>query len=89
MNDVYEKRRKLVWKIADALECSYDKNTSGMFVWAKVPNGVKAKSILDDLLYNKDIFIAPGSIFGSKGEGYIRFSLCVPEEKIKEALDRL
>jgi len=89
MNVVYEKRRKLVWKIADALECSYDKNTSGMFVWAKVPNGVKAKSILDDLLYNKDIFIAPGSIFGSKGEGYIRFSLCVPEEKIKEALDRL
>ena len=89
INHVYEKRRALVWKMADALECSYDKNTTGMFVWAKVPEGVKAESILDDLLYNKDIFIAPGSIFGSKGEGYIRFSLCVPEEKIKEALDRL
>ena len=89
INHVYEKRRALVWKMADALKCSYDKNTTGMFVWAKVPEGVKAESILDDLLYNKDIFIAPGSIFGSKGEGYIRFSLCVPEEKIKEALDRL
>ena len=89
MNDVYEKRRKLVWKIADALECSYDKNTTGMFVWVKTPEGVKAEKMVDDLLYNKDIFIAPGSIFGSSGEGYIRFSLCVPEEKIMEALERL
>ena len=89
MNDVYEKRRKLVWKIADALECSYDKNTTGMFVWAKTPEGVKAEKMVDDLLYNKDIFIAPGSIFGSSGEGYIRFSLCVPEEIMMEALERL
>ena len=89
MNDVYEKRRKLVWKIADALECSYDKNTTGMFVWAKTPEGVTAENMVDDLLYNKDVFIAPGSIFGSRGEGYIRFSLCVPEEKIIEALERL
>ena len=89
MNDVYEKRRKLVWEIADALECSYDKNTTGMFVWAKTPKGVTAENMVDNLLYNKDIFIAPGSIFGSSGEGYIRFSLCVPEEKIMEALERL
>ena len=89
MNDVYEKRRKLVWEIADALECSYSKDTTGMFVWAKTPEGVKAESMVDHLLYNKSIFIAPGSIFGSNGEGYIRFSLCVPEDKIKEALERL
>ena len=89
MNEVYKNRRKLVWKIADTLGCSYDKNTSGMFVWAKTPEGVKAENMVDDLLYNKDIFIAPGFIFGSSGEGYIRFSLCVSEEKIKEALERL
>lgn len=89
MNTVYEKRRKLVWKIADALGCSYNKDTTGMFVWAKTPKGVEAESMVDDLLYNKSIFIAPGSIFGSNGEGYIRFSLCVPEDKIKEALERL
>ena len=89
MNTVYEKRRKLVWKIADTLGCSYSKDTIGMFVWAKTPKGVEAESMVDDLLYNKSIFIAPGSIFGSNGEGYIRFSLCVPEDKIKEALERL
>ena len=89
MNEVYKNRRKLVWKIADTLGCSYDKNTTGMFVWAKTPQGVKAENMVDDLLYNKDIFIVPGFIFGSSGEGYIRFSLCVSEEKIKEALERL
>jgi LL-diaminopimelate aminotransferase len=89
MNEVYKNRRKLVWKIADTLGCSYDKNTTGMFVWAKTPQGVKAENMVDDLLYNKDIFITPGFIFGSSGEGYIRFSLCVSEEKIKEALERL
>ena len=56
---------------------------------SKSVKGVKAENMVDDLLYNKDVFIAPGSIFGSRGEGYIRFSLCVPEEKIKEALERL
>ena len=89
MNEIYQKRRKLIWQIAEALDCTFDKNTSGMFVWAKIPAGKKAENIVDDLLYKHHIFIAPGTIFGSKGEGYIRFSLCVPEEKIKEALDRL
>ena len=89
MNEIYQKRRKLIWQIAEALDCTFDKNTSGMSVWAKIPAGKKAENIVDDLLYKHHIFIAPGTIFGSKGEGYIRFSLCVPEEKIKEALDRL
>ena len=89
MNEIYQKRRKLIWQIAEALDCTFDKNTSGMIVWAKIPAGKKAENIVDDLLYKHHIFIAPGTIFGSKGEGYIRFSLCVPEEKIKEALDRL
>ncbi|MDG2275435.1 MAG: aminotransferase class I/II-fold pyridoxal phosphate-dependent enzyme [Flavobacteriaceae bacterium] len=89
INEIYQKRRKLIWQIAEALDCTFDKNTSGMFVWAKIPAGKKAENIVDDLLYKHHIFIAPGTIFGSKGEGYIRFSLCKKKKKIKEALDRL
>jgi len=88
MNEIYAKRQKLIWKIADKLNCTYDKNASGMFVWAKLPVGIVAETIIDELLYEKDIFVAPGSIFGSNGDGYIRFSLCVSEEKIEEALMR-
>jgi aspartate/methionine/tyrosine aminotransferase len=88
-NAIYESRREIVWKILDKLNCSYDKNSVGMFVWAKLPEGIKTDEIVDDLLYNKNIFITPGHIFGSNGEGYIRLSLCVDEQQLTEALSRL
>jgi len=89
MNAVYRKRRNLIWKICDVLNCSYDKNATGLFVWAKIPKGKTSNEITDDLLYSYDIFITPGTVFGSNGEGYIRFSLCIDEEKIQEVLTRV
>lgn len=89
LNNTYKKRQELVFKLADKLGCTYDKNTSGMFVWCKLPKGKTSEEMIDDLLYNKHIFAAPGTIFGSQGEGYIRFSLCVSEEKINEAINRI
>lgn len=88
LNAVYSKRRALVWQLADQLECIFDKNTAGMFVWAKLPEGLDAEQFIDNLLIEKNIFIAPGTIFGSNGAGYVRFSLCAPEESIKEAINR-
>ncbi len=88
-NSVYKKRQQLLFQLVEKLNCKYDKNAVGMFVWAKLPEGAaSAEEFIDDILYNKSIFITPGTIFGSNGEGYIRFSLCVTEEKIKEAIAR-
>jgi aspartate/methionine/tyrosine aminotransferase len=89
INHIYKKRREIVWKICDKINCSYDKNSVGMFVWAKIPKGKSSGKITDDLLYKYDVFITPGNVFGSNGEGYIRFSLCVIEEKIQEVLTRI
>ena len=90
LNKIYLTRRKLIWKIADKLNCSYDKTSKGLFVWAKLPASIKSsESFIDSLLKQKKIFVAPGTIFGSKGEGYIRFSLCIDENKINEALKRI
>lgn len=89
MNIVYENRRNLIWKICDVLNCSYDKKSTGLFVWAKIPKGKTSNEITDELLYKYDIFITPGTVFGTNGEGYIRFSLCIGEEKIKEVLTRV
>ena len=52
---------------------------------------IKMKPIIDKLQdkYDKNIFITPGSIFGSNGDGYVRISLCCDEKKLKEALKRL
>ncbi len=89
MNEIYLKRRKIVWEICDKLNCSYNENSTGMFVWAKIPKGKSSNQITDNLLYKYNVFITPGTVFGSMGEGYIRFSLCVIEEKIQEVLNRL
>jgi aspartate/methionine/tyrosine aminotransferase len=89
MNAIYKTRRALVWQILDELDCTYDKTAVGLFVWAKVPNGINSEALTDKLLYEKDVFITPGTIFGTNGEGYIRASLCVNEEKLNEVLNRI
>ena len=90
LDEIYEARRTLMFEVADLLRCQYDKEAVGMFVWCKLPPDTSdAETFIDDLLHKKDIFIAPGTIFGSNGEGYIRLSLCVKQEKIKEAIGRL
>lgn len=89
LNSVYQQRRELVWQLADALNCTYDKAATGLFVWAKLPAFVKAEEFIDTILKHNHIFITPGTIFGSKGEGYIRFSLCASTEELEESIARI
>ncbi len=89
LDRIYSKRREQMFRLASLLGCTYDPDAVGMFVWARLPEGAPgSEDFIDRLLYEKDIFIAPGTIFGSQGEGYIRFSLCVKSEKIEEAIAR-
>jgi len=89
LNDTYSKRRELIFTLADNLGCTYNRDTAGLFVWAKLPAGTgNAEAYVDSILYDKHIFLTPGTVFGSAGEGYVRFSLCAAEETIKEAIER-
>ena len=89
LNNIYTTRRKLVWKLADKLGCSYSKSSSGLFVWAKINQKINSIDFIDNLLEKHQIFVTPGSIFGSNGEGYIRLSLCSNEQEIIKAIERL
>jgi aspartate/methionine/tyrosine aminotransferase len=90
LNKIYLKRKKVVVKICEKLNLNFNKSGSGLFLWGKIPsNFKKSEDFIDELLYYKNIFITPGSIFGSNGEGYVRISLCCDENKLKEALKRL
>jgi LL-diaminopimelate aminotransferase len=89
LDDLYKNRRKLVWKLADKLGLKYEQDSAGLFVWCQVPEGKTAEEIVDNLLYEKNIFITPGKIFGSEGNNYVRISLCMPEFKILEAINRI
>ena len=89
LNVIYSKRRILMWELASILKCEVDKSSKGLFVWAKLPVGINSsEQFINNILTEKNIIIAPGTIFGSNGEGYIRFSLCIDEEKIKESIKR-
>jgi aspartate/methionine/tyrosine aminotransferase len=89
-NAVYQGRLEAAYAFLDTLGCTYARDQEGMFLWAKLPESIpSAEALVDDLLYNKHIFIAPGFIFGPKGERYIRVSLCMPKERIEQAVNRL
>ncbi|NDW19052.1 aminotransferase class I/II-fold pyridoxal phosphate-dependent enzyme [Dysgonomonas sp. 216] len=88
--ELYAKRRQYAEAIMDELGCTYDKNQVGMFLWGKIPANYKdSGELADKILYDAKVFITPGFIFGSKGERYIRISLCCNEIMLKQALERI
>lgn len=89
LNAVYERRRKLIWKMLDMLKCTYDPKAAGLFVWAKLPDEKDGIQFADELLDQLGIFLTPGRVFGSAGRHYIRVSLCIEESAIEEAIRRL
>lgn len=90
LNLEYTERRNLVWEILDHLECIYSKDSSGLFVWARIPKKFKNSDKFSDyLLYNLEIFATPGSIFGSNGNKYARFSLCASQEVLQKTIARI
>ncbi len=90
MNRVYAERRVWAEKIMTLLGCRYDKNQVGLFVWGKMPKGkASSKEFTDDILYNARVFITPGMIFGSNGEGYVRIPLGSAVGKMQEAFERI
>ena len=88
--DNYKRRRAIAEQIMDVLECKYDKDSVGMFLWGKIPGTYKTvEELTEKILHEARVFITPGMIFGSNGERYIRISLCAKDGKMKEALARI
>ena len=83
-------RREIMWNILDVLDCTYNRKSSGLFIWAEIPSNYNnSEDFSDYLLYEKKIFATPGTVFGDNGKKYIRFSLCSHLEVLKEVLNRL
>ncbi len=90
MNEVYKKRRSIAEQIMETLGCTLDPKQSGMFLWGKIPDSYPTSGDLaDQILYEANVFITPGFIFGSNGNNYIRISLCCNERMLEEALNRV
>ena len=88
--ETYARRRKYAEQIMYALGCKYDPNQVGMFLWGRIPDSYSnCEELTERVLHEARVFITPGFIFGSKGERYVRISLCAKEEKIQAALERI
>ena len=88
--ETYARRRRLAEQIMDVLHCQWDSNQVGMFLWGRIPDIYNnVEELTEHILHEAHVFITPGFIFGTRGERYIRISLCAKEEKIEEALRRI
>ncbi|MBK8557890.1 MAG: aminotransferase class I/II-fold pyridoxal phosphate-dependent enzyme [Lewinellaceae bacterium] len=90
LNARYRLRQQVAFNILDRLQCQFDRQQQGMFVWAKIPEPWQDGFALSDhLLEQYDLFLTPGGIFGSNGDPYLRISLCSDVPVLEEALHRL
>lgn len=90
VNAVYTKRREKVFELLSLLSCEFETTQAGMFVWAAIPSVYKnGFEVSDKVLQEANVFITPGGIFGSAGDGFVRVSLCSIEQKFEEAIQRI
>lgn len=89
INQVYNERKSIAKKIFDLLNLDFQHPSAGLFLWGRHDTAMSSATLSDDILYKSRVFITPGHIFGSRGEGYLRLSLCTPKERLIEAYNRI
>lgn len=90
LNETYAARREKAFSLLDHLNCTYDRQQAGMFVWARIPKSYEDGYALSDaVLTSARVFITPGGIFGSMGMPYVRISLCATTETLDRAIDAI
>jgi len=86
----YRNRRRIAEEIMKVLDCTYDPQQTGMFLWGRIPEAyADVEDLTERVLHEAEVFITPGFIFGSNGRRYIRISLCAKDAQMEEALQRI
>ncbi|MHC1636317.1 MAG: LL-diaminopimelate aminotransferase [Candidatus Methanospirareceae archaeon] len=86
--EVYKERRDILVECLEAAGLEVKKPKATFYVWVNVPEGYSSIQFSMKLL-EQGIVVTPGIGFGEKGEGYVRFSLCVDAKRIEEAGERI
>ena len=88
IRDMYKERRDVLCDGLNKIGWEVEKPKATMFVWAKIPDKFKMKSIeFSKLLLNKcDVAVSPGIGFGQYGDSYVRFSLIENRQRINQAV---
>ena len=86
---VYQRRRDVVVGTLNNLGWSLKPPLGSIYVWAPTPEGRTSAEFADLLLDGAGVFVASGTGYGPRGEGFVRFSLTVPDDRLAEAMDRI
>jgi LL-diaminopimelate aminotransferase len=88
-NEVYRRRRDRVVEVLNAIGLDVPTPKSGLYVWARCPEGWTSAGVAAELLEQHSVVVTPGRGYGEAGEGYIRLSLTTPDDRVEEGLRRL
>lgn len=90
VNLTYRKRRRTAEAIMELLDCRFNPDQTGLFLWGRIPENIlECETFVEDILRKAHVFLTPGFIFGSRGERFVRISLCATEERLEEARKRI
>jgi len=88
-NNLYRERRDLVSHSMNELGWQIEPSKGTFYLWLKVPVGFNSWDFTYMLLEKTGVLVTPGPAYGPSGEGFFRLSLCLPKERLQEAMDRM
>ncbi len=89
IRSIYQSRKDILYEGLKNIGILSRKPKASFYLWAKVPDGFDSSGFVSHLLENAGVLGTPGVGFGAPGEGYIRFALTQPAERISEAVQRI
>jgi LL-diaminopimelate aminotransferase len=89
MSDIYRARRDVVCAALARMGVTVEPPRGGIYVWAPTPPGVSSEAFAERLLADAGVVVGAGSSYGEFGEGYMRLSLTVPDDRLAEAMERI
>ncbi|MGH2995270.1 MAG: aminotransferase class I/II-fold pyridoxal phosphate-dependent enzyme, partial [Gaiellaceae bacterium] len=89
MSEVYRRRRDLMLEALTAIGLPADPPRATPYIWFRVPEGHTSASFTELVLEQAAVVVSPGDSFGPSGEGFVRISLTIPDERLEEAARRI
>lgn len=86
---VYQERRDILVSGLRAAGLQCEKPRATFYVWVTVPGGLTSAQFANKLLDEAAVVTTPGNGFGAAGEGYVRFTVCIDKERLREVADRI
>lgn len=88
-NKIYQRRRDRLLQTLNQIGLKAKSPCASLYIWARVPDGYNSIEFATMLLDEAGVVVTPGVGYGKHGEGYIRLSLTIPDERLEEAMVRL